>query len=477
PFVALGHNRRIAFGVTSGDIAVQDLYVEKFRSATSDVYLADGRWVRATHRVERIGVKNAPTQTLDVLVTRHGPVVKRAGASGYALAWTILRAGDEMDLLRNLDLATNWAQFESGLSDVVGPMFNWGYADVDGNIGYHLAGEVPNRLHGDGSVPVEGQDDRYAWHGFLPFNELPHDFNPKRGFVATANNQLASSSTQIGSSPFFDSPYRVDRIYRRLATNSRMTPEQIGDIQLDDIDTARREFASQVGKALRTSPDQRLQRIGMQLSSWDGTAAENSPVPTFLVATENELSTRFLVPKLGVALTTRFRKSYNVITVFNRVLEGDRSLQPLGITPATLLAALPAACDQAADVVGATAKAGLAPVKTWGAKNKAIFDHPLGVQWPINVLLNIRAFPQAGDGLTVYAAKPNHGPASRLVADLSDWDNSSMVLTLGESGQFNDPHYQDEVTDFAQARWVPLPFSDAAVKAATKDTLVLNPKI
>src|SRR5579872_252095 len=477
PFVALGHNERIAFGVTSGDIAVQDLYVEKFRSATSDEYLANGRWMRAEHRHERILIKGSAPQQLDVLVTRHGPIVKRAGSSGYSLAWTILRAGDEIGLLRSLDLAGSWRQFEAGLGHVVGPMFNWAYADVDGNIGYHLGGEVPNRLLGDGSVPVEGQDDRYAWHGFVRFDQLPHAFNPARGFVATANNQLAPSSTQIGSSPFFDGPYRVDRIYRRLSGCCAMTPQQIGSIQLDNLDTARLEFARALSAALRRSTDSRLRRISDQLADWNGAVTIDSTVPTFLTTVEDVLADRLLKPRLGAALMTRYRANYSVVTIFNRTLEGDGSLATIGMTKPILLGALPAACTTAANSLGVTEQAGLNAVKAWGPLNAGIFDHPLGVQWPVNVHFNIRPFPQQGDGLTVYAAKPAHGPASRLVDDLSNCDNSSFALTLGESGQFNDPHYQDEVEMFAQARWVPLPFSDAAVKAATKDTLVLNPNL
>lgn len=477
PFIALGHNERIAFGVTSGDVAVQDIYVEKFQAPTSDEYLANGRWIRAAHRIEHIPIKGGKQELLDVLVTRHGPLVKRHGATGYALAWTILRGGDEIDLLRSLDLASNWAQFENALAHVVGPMFNWAYADVDGNIGYHLAGKVPNRTHGDGSLPVEGQDDRYQWHGYLAFDELPHDFNPGRGFVATANNQLAPRSTQIGSSPFFDSPYRVDRIYQRLEAGGRLSAEAIGAIQLDDIDTARVKLAEATAQALQTSPDARLRRIAVDLAAWNGAVSVDSPLPTFLQALEGTLTDQLLVPKLGRALTDRYRKSYNPVVVFDRVLSGNTALRSIGITRGSLLAALPSASVRAADAVGATETEGLKSGKAWGADNRAVFDHPLGRQWPINALLNIRPFAQAGNGLTVYAAKPEHGPASRLVADLSNWDRSSMVLTLGESGQFNDKHYQDQVEAFSAVRWVPLPFSDAAVSAATKDTLVLNPKI
>src|SRR4029077_18841601 len=172
--------------------------------------------------------------------------------------WNILRGGNEVELLRRLDLATNWKQFEDGLSQVVGPMFNWVYADVDGNIGYHLAGKVPDRTLGDGSLPVEGEDDRYDWHGYLPFASLPHAYNPSSGFVATANNQLAPPNTPVGSSPYFDAPYRVDRIYRRLTAAPKLTPQAIGDIQADVHDTPRARLARITARVLLTSSNRRL---------------------------------------------------------------------------------------------------------------------------------------------------------------------------------------------------------------------------
>ena len=476
PFVALGHNERIAFGVTSGDAAVEDIFIERFRSPTSDEYMANRRWVRAAHRVERIDIKGEKAEILDVMVTRHGPLLGRKGTKGDALAWTILRGGNEIELLRRLDVAANWTQFEDALSQVVGPMFNWAYADIDGNIGYHLAGKIPNRTHGDGSLPVEGEDDRYDWHGYLPFESLPHAYNPRIGVLATANNQLAPPETVVGSSPYFDAPYRVEGIYRRLTVSDKLTPQAIGDVQADVHDIPRSRLARITARELLWTPDRRLHLIGTQLAAWYGQATATSTAPTFLVAEARALEDMLLAPKIGVGLRDRYDEDFSVLVPFERVIDlGDTSLRSIGVTRASLLAAIPTACARAADSVGATAANGIGRIEPWGTQNEAIFDHPIGRSWPLDALLNIKKFAQSGDGFTIYAAKPDHGPASRMVNDLSNWDNSSMALTLGESGIFNDKHYQDQVQDFASVKWVRMPFSDAAVKAATKDTLRLNP--
>ena len=190
PGVVVGHNEHIAFGVTSAEEAVQDLYIERFRSADSDEYFANGSWRKAQHRIEHIGVKGQPDFVLDVLVTRHGPVIQRQGTRGLALAWTILQPGEVAPTLTLIDTAANWKQFRAALSTFAGPVLNFAYADVNGHIGYQDSGRVPVRVSGDGSVPVEGQDDRYAWRGYVAFDRLPHALDPPAGFVATANNAL-----------------------------------------------------------------------------------------------------------------------------------------------------------------------------------------------------------------------------------------------------------------------------------------------
>lgn len=475
PFVALGHNRRIAFGVTSADEAVEDVYVERFRSPTSDEYAANGHWLRARHRRERIAVKDRRDVILDVLETRHGPVVARSGRLAYALAWPVLRAGAEVALLRGLDRARDWSSFENALRLGVGPVFNWMYADRAGNIGYQMAGALPARRSGDGSLPVEGWDERFAWRGDIPFDMLPHAFNAPSGYLATANNEVAALGQPGGSSPFFDAPLRVARIYRLLGQPHRMTPRQIGAIQGDVFDAARVILARRTADVLRKDADPRLRDLGRQLSFWNGIVSADSRIPTFLMREETEIVSLVLAPRLGARLTGRYLKDNDAIIPLERVLLGDGSLRRIGITRSSLLAALPVAARRAAGFSSAH-RIGWSALIPWGHVNAALFTHPLGRFWPLTVLLNIAPFPQSGDGLTVDAAKPLHGPASRLVADLSNWDDSSMLLTLGESGIFNDPHYRDQVEAFRTVTWVPTPFSQAAVRAAAKDTLVLCPK-
>ena len=130
-------------------------------------------------------------EMLEVKLTRHGPIMLESDTLGVALRWTALDS-DSVDLEAFLAInsARNWEEFVTALSGFAGPPQNLVYADIDGHIGYYSAGQIPIRKTGDGSVPYDGTTDEGDWIGFIPFQELPHAFDPPSGVIVTANNRL-----------------------------------------------------------------------------------------------------------------------------------------------------------------------------------------------------------------------------------------------------------------------------------------------
>jgi penicillin amidase len=473
PGIVVGHNERIAFGVTSAEEAVQDLYVERFRSPDSDEYLANGTWRKAQHRIERIGVKGQPDVVVDVLVTRHGPVIKREGTRALALAWTILQHGGEARALTRIDSAANWQQFRAALAPFVGPVLNFVYADVDGHVGYQDAGAVPLRANGDGSVPVEGQDDRYAWRGLVPSAALPHALDPPAGFLATANQALVPPNFRPLLSTYFEPPFRANRIAARLSALHAATPEIVGTIQADTFDYPRWRLAHATARLLNGSPNAELHGVGAELARWNGMMDVDARVPTFVFVEESLLERDLFEQKMGTELFDLYTTHYWPIVPLIRTLEGDQRMKSIGLTRPSLEAAIIRAASEA--MVELNASNDLHRVQQWGTYNAAIYRHPLSGKKPLG-FLSVGPVPQPGSGFAIYAGKPYHGPSERLVVDLANFDNSSMILTLGESGIYSDPHYDDQLEDFVNVRYVPMPFSRAAVLAATKHTLVLEPR-
>ena len=217
PGVAIGHNDRIAWGLTIFAADVQDLYVEELNPTNPRQVKSGGRFVDMEAVKDQIRVKGrTEAVAVEHLYTAHGPVVAIDAQRhlAYALRWVGSEPGTAGYLgALSLDRAANWQEFRSALQRWKVPGENFVYADVDGNIGYQAAALVPVRPNWQGVYPVAGATGDHEWRGWRTLDELPHELNPDAGFLATANhNTLGSGSPpNIGYSSW-SAPARINRI-------------------------------------------------------------------------------------------------------------------------------------------------------------------------------------------------------------------------------------------------------------------------
>ena len=225
PYVIVGHNRYVAWGFTNLGPAVEDVYIEKFNDKGE--YLTPAGWAEPEHRSEIIRVKGKPEVNLDVVVTRHGPIITDLVPNEtrkLALKWVIYDSKATSIPFFKVNSAKNWDEFRAAFSTFGAPGQNVVYADVDGHIGYQATGLVPIRASGDGSVPVAGDTDAYEWTGFIPYDEMPRVFDPPSGIIATANGRISPDGYPHPMSIEWDSPYRTERIYKLLSQPKKYTP-------------------------------------------------------------------------------------------------------------------------------------------------------------------------------------------------------------------------------------------------------------
>jgi penicillin amidase len=183
PAVIIGHNQRIAWGLTNLQFDVQDLYREQF-DQQSGRYVFHGQVVQARPERNAIAVKGAKPVVFDQWVTRHGPVFLNDEKQNYALRWTAADASSFQYPFLDIDRARNWAEFTAALARFPGPGQNFVYADVDGNIGYHATGRLPIRAPNcAGDVPADGALGDCEWQGVIPFDDLPQFYNPASGMI------------------------------------------------------------------------------------------------------------------------------------------------------------------------------------------------------------------------------------------------------------------------------------------------------
>ena len=179
------------------------------------------------------------------------------------------------------------------------------YGDVDGHIGYQATGRVPIRAAGDGSLPVSGSDDAHEWKGWIPFDEMPHVYDPPGGILASANGRIAPDGYKYSISTEWEAPWRTDRIYRVLESGKKFAPADMLALQMDVSSTYDHFCADKFVYAIdhTANASDRAKRAADILRDWNGRMSADSAAPTIETKARQELARLLLEPKLGPAIS------------------------------------------------------------------------------------------------------------------------------------------------------------------------------
>jgi penicillin amidase len=473
PLVVIGHNDHIAWGFTNNGADVEDLYIETFHPSAVDEYRVNGKWVKAQLIDEAIHVKGQPDEHLSVVVTRHGPVVRRENGKAYALRWTATEPGGLANSYSLLGKAQNWEEFRSVMKRVWGPAQNAVYADTKGNIGYVMAARVPIRKKGHGEVPAPGDVDNYEWTGYLPFDQLPQALNPDSGLIVTANARVVGPDYKPYLTDRWEEPYRTARIYDLLHDKHDLRPADMMNVQTDTYSYPHVFLADQLLAAAKTSPpkDERTKKLIQGLKDWNGIADADSPEVSFLAGVRRAALTIILDSYLGEQTSLYHWRS----TAFLQKVLTDRPEKWLPPGYKSYDDVLVAAADRAVAKLTEDAKSSNIEDWPWRDFNSLEMLHPIGREGLLRRLLSISGKPQSGTSYSIRAATKHHGPAMRFVANLGNWDESILLISAGQSGQPGSRHYADQFSHWYQGKPIFQPFSDAAEAKALKHKLTLKP--
>jgi len=491
PLVIIGHNERIAWGFTNSNVDVQEVYAEKFQAEKSLAYLANGNWAQAEVRKQTIPVRGKADVTLDVIVTRHGPIVHRdlpsAGGRSYALRWTALEPGGLDFGFPLIGRAKNWDEFVEVTQHIAGPGQNTIYADVEGNIGFTIPAQIPIRTKTSSGLPVAGDTDENEWKGYIPFAELPRALNPPSGIIATANARTVGPDYKYFVSDRWAGPWRTERLYELLEGRRGLRAEHCNAIQNDILSLPDKFLAGQIVASARIRPpkDERAQHLVEKLKDWDGRATAESVETSFVEFTRHALLRNLLAPWLDERISEY--ELWEPGSIYNNVwwrdkvfLENVLRTRPAAWLPKGIVNYDDLVTMSAVEAVEALERATGETnwrVWDWGRVHPLNMAHPLGRNVLLHSLLSIGPYEQGGTLDTVKAMGVGHGPAMRLVADLADFDDSLMEITTGESGQYSSAYYRDQFPEWFAGRGIAAPFSEAAEEKVRAHRLLLLPAV
>jgi penicillin amidase len=494
PAVVIGHNGRVAWGVTNLPADVQDFYIEKLDDPEKPTqYEFEGRWQDLQIVPEMIEVKGGEPVTIEVLLTHHGPIMNDVlgdleDAEPLALRWTALEGNYILRALWKINLATNWEEFRAALRDWDAPTQNFVYADMEGNIGYQTPGMIPIRAPGhQGLVPVPGWTGEYEWQGFVRFEELPSVFNPPVGFIATANNKVISDDYPYHLAYEWSPPYRAQRIVELLAGSDSVTVEDMQALQAQTYGIPAEALRSYL---LALDPEGDLEARALALAGeWDLYYEVDRPGASVFQVWYWYLVQYALGDELGDELMGQYRGYGNlhVPLMIELMAQPDNVWFDDVNTPQVETRDDIAARSLTDAVAWLRENHGEGPEAwEWGRLHTKTFIHqPLGQSGigPLEELFNGKTVLARGDNFTVDAAWFDYndafamsgGSSQRFIADLGDLGNSLTMHTTGQSGHLFHRHREDFIEPWQEVRHHPTLFSREMVDRYSADVLTLMP--
>lgn len=509
PGVVIGHNDKVAWGMTNLGPDVTDFFLEQ---VTGDAYLRDGENTPLVQRKEVIKVAGGADVPITVRSTVHGPILSdvvpdidtagdrsvvrgAAQSNRYAvsLAWTALTPGTTADAIFALNRAGNWSDFRKAAALFSVPSQNLVYADTAGHIGYQAPGKIPVRRSSTpgappGFWPAPGWDSQWDWKGYVPFEDLPQTFDPAEGFIVTANQAVTAGQTPFLTSEW-DYGFRAQRIRTLLAATPKVSPETMTQIQGDSRNTY---APGLVERLLAVQVDDFTAQAQRLLRDWDGSQPNDKSRDSASAAYYNavwkyllEFTFDELPPDIAPDGGSRW------MVVMEQLLKDpkndwwDDKTTP-GLTEGSGEILKRALVEARLDLARELGK--VPATWRWGRLHQLDLKHQVmgadGVPSLVQSLFNRQDIELGGGNSIVNAnswnaSKPGYdvtnGPSMRMVVDLGNLDASRWVNSTGQSGHTYDDHYSDQVDAWAANETFPWPFSQNAVREASADELTLVP--
>jgi penicillin amidase len=496
PLVLVGHNETISWGITLAYIDCEDLFVEKFNPDNPRQYEYKGEMLDVEVIPESIPVKGWKEPFVEnVMITRHGPIIsdvvghpeKRLAVNSMAL-----RPCPAIMGWHRLNRAKGWDDFVDAMRLIEAPQLSICYADVNDNIGYWITGRTPIRAKGLGMIPAPGWTGEYEWVDEVPFEEMPHALNPKKGYVVNCNNKIIDDDYPYFLGTIWMNGYRVRRLSEMIESKEKLGPADFIAMQTDITCIPGQQFVELLKDF--TSEDNDVKFALEKLRSWDGKLTTQSVAGTIYEVTRFTLVRNLVEPVLGKDLFYAYEgKAFNPVLFPDHEYFGNdtqavlRMLQNPDSWWVTQAGGRQTVLEKSFKDAIAWLRSELGADATkwqWGKIHRLTIAHAMAMQKPLDQVFNRGPYEVGGDTDTPWqsAMAPDEpydnklwSPSVRHIFDMSDLSRCQFVLPCGQSGQLGSPHYDDLVESYLTGKLRTMLWTRDQIEADLEGKLTLVP--
>lgn len=483
PGIVIGNNKFISWGLTNLMNDDNDFIILNRDTSDNNKYLYAGETNTLDSIKEIIYVKDSVELEYFVKTTKIGPVVSDLKTRGFAdlppgdddplkgklmtFRWTGFEQSDEVLCFYNINMSKDWESFTNSLKDFCAPAQNFLYADIYGNIGYHAAGKIPIRKTQDNNSYVYPMAEPLEWTGFVEFENLPSVYNPKEGYIVTANTNpfewIKESKEKYYISYLWEPASRFNKIKEFLDSKTIFDFDDFRLMQNSFESPYAREISKYIPLAYSGSSvsDHSLNWCIERFKNWNGDMESNESIGlvynTFLVFLikniyQDELGNDVFADFLSIqnlpyrSLELMLKQNEN--HWFDNINTSDKETK--------------------SDIIRKSLEQSIEYLKTkftnpdintwhWGELHKLKITHPLGSVAALDKTFNIGPFNIGGDQTspnnTEYhfkqvIAESNYnvvvGASMRMIVNTADIEHPFTVNSTGQSGQPINPNYKDQ---------------------------------
>jgi penicillin amidase len=481
PGISIGHNEHGAWGLTVFETDGEDLYVYELNPKNPNEYKHKGEWITMEQLQETIKIKGQKDSTVTLNYTVHGPVthIDSLNNVAYAVRCAWLEPGGSPYLASlRMDQAKNWEAFRAACNYSHIPGENMIWADTAGNIGWQAVGIAPIRRNFSGLVPVPG-DGSHEWDGYLPIVQKPHDLNPPKGFIATANQNVTPENyTQWDAIGYtWADPFRGDRVSEVLQNSEELNMEDMKALQNDYLSLPAKTLLPYLESLNFTGKSKAAKE---KLENWDFILNANSVAAAIYVAWENEIKRSAadnFIPKevQHIIPSLQLKKVMDWMASPKKVFDSNAEQQ----RDAFLRTAFEQAVGQLEERLGPD-------MDQWQygqPKNKHTYmEHALSkaVKNNIRDSLDLGPLPRGGNAYTPGSTGSNlrqsSGASFRLIVNTGDWDATVATNGPGQSGNPDSPFYDNLFEPWAKDSYFPVYYSKEKIDSVAVEKTKLLPK-